>query len=66
MIRTFDEWKSILPNEFKEKVSSEKPELNIINYIWLGNLMNGDKNLSPNIDELLNWIISEQINAKRR
>ena len=66
MIRTFDEWKSILPDEFKEKVSNEKPELNMINYIWLGNLMNGDKKLSPNIDELLNWIISEQINAKRR
>ena len=66
MIRTFDEWKNTLPEEFKEKISNEKPELNMINYIWLGNLMNGDKKLSPNIDELLNWIISEQVNAKRR
>ena len=66
MIRTFDEWKNTLPEEFKEKISNEKPELNMINYIWLENLMNGDKKLSPNIDELLNWIISEQVNAKRR
>ena len=64
MIRTFDEWKSSLPEEFKEKLNG-KPELNMINYIWLENLMNGDKKLSPNIDELLNWIVSEQVNAKR-
>ena len=66
MIRTFNEWKSILPEEFKEKIPNEKPELNMINYIWLGNLMNVDQKLSPTIDELLNWIISEQVNAKRR
>ena len=66
MIRTFDEWKSTLPEEFKEKISNEKPEFNMINYIWRGNLMNVDQKLNPTIDELLNWIISEQVNAKRR
>ena len=66
MIRTYNEWKKSLPEEFKEKIPNEIPELNMINYIWLENLMNGNKKLSPNIDELLNWIISEQVNAKRK
>ena len=67
MIRTFVEWQKILPNELKEKISSnEKPQLNTINYIWLENLMNEDGKLSPTIEELFDWIFSEQIDAKRK
>ena len=65
MIRTFEEWQKTLPIELKEKISSSgKMQLNIINYIWLENLMNEDGKLSPTIEELFNWIISEQIDAK--
>ena len=67
MIRTFVEWQKILPKELKEKISSnEKPQLNTINYIWLENLMNEYGILSPTIEELFDWIISEQIDAKRK
>ena len=67
MIRTFEEWGKSLPIEYKEKISSnKKPLLNMIDYIWLSNLMSGDMRLNPTIDELLNWIISEQIDAKRK
>ena len=67
MIRTFKEWEKSLPVEYKEKISSNKhPQLNLINYIWLSNLMNGNMKLNPTIDELLNWIVSEQIDAKRK
>ena len=67
MIRTFVEWQKTLPIELKEKLSSnKKPQLNTINYIWLENLMNEDGKLSPTIEELFDWIISEQIDAKRK
>ena len=67
MIRTFEEWKNSLPVEFKEKISFEgKPLLNNVNYILLSNLISGMPKLNPSVDELLDWIVTEQIDAKRK
>ena len=67
MARTFDEWINSLPLEFKEKFSFyEKPLLNMINYILISNLISGEPKLNPSTDELLDWIITEQIDARRK
>ncbi len=67
MGRTFDEWRDSLPLEFKEKFSfNEKPLLNMINYILISNLINGVPKFNPSTDELLDWIITEQVDAKRK
>ena len=67
MIRTLVQWKNSLPPELKEKISfNEKPLLNNLNYILLDNLISGTPKLNPSVDELLDWIVTDQIDAKRK
>jgi hypothetical protein len=68
MIRAFDEWWNSLPRQLKEvhKID-EKPQLSYVNYIWITNLMNNvAKELNPTVEELLEWVKSGQLNAKRK
>ena len=68
MIRTFDEWWKSLPNELRTKYGNEeKPPFSHVNYIWVTNLIsNVSDELNPTVEELLDWIITEQIDAKRK
>ena len=67
MIRTFDEWINSLPKEFKEKITiNQTPLLNKINYALVDNLINGEPKFNPSTDELLDWIVTEQIDARRK
>ena len=68
MIRTFDLWWNSLPDRLKEKYEiGKKPRLSHVNYIWVSNLINnGPLELNPTVDELLDWVKSEQLNAKQK
>ena len=67
MKRTFDEWWNSLSHELKNKYEfQKKPQLSHLNYIWVSNLVNNvPEEMSPTIEELLEWIKSEQVDAKR-
>ena len=68
-MRTFKEWWSNLPQNIKEDISivNEKPLLNQVNYVWLSNVMNNySEEFNPTTEELIEWIVSEQIDARRK
>ncbi|RDJ31681.1 MAG: hypothetical protein DWQ18_05615 [Crenarchaeota archaeon] len=66
-MRSFDEWVNSLPGEAKEMIPlNEKPHLNLINYLWVNNILSGKESSSiPTVEELLSWITNEKIEAKR-
>ena len=68
MIRTFEQWWNSLPDQVKKRYEmNESPHLSHVNYIWVTNLINNvSEELNPSVEELLNWIKSEQIDAKRK
>ena len=70
MNRSFVEWWNSLPYDIKEKYDenmTESPTLNYVNYLWVTNLINKvSSEYNPTVEELLEWIKSEQIDAKRR
>ena len=70
MIRTFLEWKNSLPPDIQEKYfenDKDIPQMNHVNYIWVTNLMNNSPNeLNPTVDELLEWVKTGQVNAKKQ
>ena len=66
-MRSFDEWLNSLPNESKEMIPfNEKPQLNLINYLWVNNILsNKESSTIPSVEELLRWITSGKIESKR-
>jgi len=68
VIRTFDEWWNSLPRQLKERYEiDETPQLSHVNYIWVTNLINNvSEELNPTVDELLEWVKSGQLDAKRK
>jgi hypothetical protein len=70
MTRTFEQWWSTIPEDLRNKVrrgdENNKPLLNQINYIWVHNLMQKQPELNPTSAELLDWIVSGQIDAMRK
>lgn len=70
MVRTFEEWWNTIPELLRNKVrkgdEDNKPLLNQINYIWVYNLMQSRPDLNPTSGELLDWIITGQIEAIRK
>ena len=68
MTRTFEEWWNSLPVDLREKYETNKPPLlSHVNYIWVTNLINNvPDNLNPSVEELLEWIKTEKIDAKRK
>lgn len=70
MARTFEEWWETIPIELRFKVrkgdEQNKPLLNQINYVWVYNLMQKKPDLNPTSAELLDWIVSGQIDAMRK
>ena len=66
-MRTFHEWWSSLPKKIKEDIPiDKKPMLSQVNYVWITSIMNDSKSLNPSTDELLDWIVSGQIDARRK
>ena len=67
MARSFDEWIKSLPIDLKKRYEiDKKPLLSIVNYIWVSNLINNESSQSiPTVEELVDWIKTEQVNAKR-
>ena len=67
MVRSFDEWIKSLPIELKKRYEfDKKPPLSIVNYIWVSNLINNESIQSiPSVEELVDWIKTEQVNAKK-
>ncbi len=68
MTRTFDEWWNSLPNQLKQKYEVEETaHLSHVNYIWVTNLINNvSTELNPTVEELIDWVKSGQLSAKRR
>lgn len=70
MARTFAEWWNTIPEDLRNKVRSgdeqNKPLLNQINFIWVSNLMHSKPDLNPTARELLEWIVTGQIDAMRK
>ena len=70
VLRTFHQWQESLPSDIKEiyhQNGKNGPPLNRINYIWVTNLMNySSEEKNPTIEELLEWIKTEQVDAKRK
>lgn len=70
MIRSFEEWWSALPDEIKERydeIDVKSPQLNHVNYIWVTNFINKiSAECNPTVEELLDWVKSGQVDAKRR
>ena len=67
-MRSFLEWKSSLPKNVREKYfENDSNQLNHVNYIWVTNLMNNSSNeMNPTVDELVEWIKTEQVKAKMK
>ena len=66
-MRTFEEWYNSIPDEIKERIiSDEKPLLNMINYFIITNIMTGKLEVNPTVEEIFHWIITEQIDARRK
>ncbi len=70
MIRTFHQWWESLPFDTKKiyhQNGKKSPQLNRINYIWVTNLINdSSEEMNPTVKELLEWIKTGQIEAKRK
>ena len=70
MIRTFSRWFESLPIDLKEQFhynNKETPPLNLVNYFWVTNLIgNVSEEMNPTVEELLNWIKTGQVEAKRK
>ena len=69
MIRTFEEWWETIPFHLKQKIHTkeDKPLLNHVNYVWISNILNKKpEKLHPTTSELLEWIISGEIDAIRK
>lgn len=70
MLRTFHQWWKSLPSDSKKiyhQNGKNAPQLNRINYIWVTNLINdSSEEMNPTVDELLEWIKTGQVEAKRK
>ncbi len=70
MVRTFHQWWESLPSDIKEiyhQNGKNGPQLNHINYIWVTNLINNSsEEKNPTVEELLEWIKTGQVEAKRK
>ncbi len=70
MVRTFHQWWESLPSHTKEiyhQNGKNAPQLNRINYIWVTNLINdSSKEMNPTVEELLEWVKTGQVEAKRK
>ena len=70
MVRTFHQWWESLPSDIKEIYHQNgkiTPQLNRINYIWVTNLINDSSaEMNPTVEELLEWIKTGQVEAKRK
>ncbi len=70
MVRTFHQWWESLPSDIKEiyhQNGKNSPQLNRINYIWVTNLINdSSEEMNPTVEELLEWIKTGQVEAKRK
>ncbi len=70
MVRTFHQWWESLPSDIKEIYHQNGkiiPQLNRINYIWVTNLINdSSKEMVPTVEELLEWVKTGQVEAKRK
>ena len=66
-MRNFDEWLNCLPDDIKEMIPlEEKPHINLINYLWVNNILsNKESSTIPSVDELMSWISSGIIESKR-
>ncbi|KAF6242339.1 hypothetical protein C6988_08935 [Nitrosopumilus sp. b1] len=66
-MRSFDQWFNSLPDEAKEMIPlNEKPHLNLINYLWVNNILGSKESSSiPTVEDLLSWITDGEIEAKR-
>ena len=70
MVRTFDQWWESLPSDTKKiyhQNGKKAPKLNRINYIWVTNLINdSSEEMNPTVEELLEWVKTGQVEAKRK
>ncbi len=70
MVRTFHQWWESLPSDIKEiyhQNDKNGPQLNHINYIWVTNLINNSsEEKNPTVEELLEWVKTGQVEAKRK
>jgi len=70
VVRTFHQWWESLPSDIKEiyhQNGKNGPQLNHINYIWVTNLINNSsEEKNPTVEELLEWIKTGQVEAKRK
>jgi len=70
MARTFEDWWNTIPEDLRNKVRNgdeqNKPLLNQINFIWVSNLMQNKPDLNPTARELLDWLVTGQIDAMRK
>ena len=66
MNRSFEDWFKELPEHFKEYQKNEKISLGIINYIWISNIINNEEKVNPTVNELIEWISTNQIDTKLR
>ena len=70
MGRSYDEWIKSQDQKLVSKVragdEANKPLLNQINWIWVANLMAQKADLNPSSAELLDWVTTGQIEAKRK
>ena len=70
MLRTFHQWWKSLLSDIKEiyhQNGKNAPQLNRINYIWVTNLIsNLTEETNPTVEELLEWIKTGQVEAKRK
>jgi len=70
VLRTFQQWWESLPSDIKEiyhQNAKIAPQLNRINYIWVTNLINdSSEEMVPTVEELLEWIKTGQVEAKRK
>ena len=68
MVRTFHQWWESLPSdkEIYHQNGKNATQLNHINYIWVTNLINdSSKEMNPTVEELLEWVKTGQVEAKR-
>jgi len=70
MGRKFADWLILQDQALVAKVRAgddqNKPLLNQINWIWVKNLMDKKADLNPSSSELLEWVVSGQIDAMRK
>ncbi len=70
MPRIFHKWWESLLSDIKEIYHQNgkiTPQLNCINYIWVTNLINdSSEEMNPTVKELLEWIKTGQVEAKRK